>query len=248
MPGQFLNSKSISLQISANASLADVVQVESCFVSPQSDPKKSPFWTVVSDGCSSDPSVRLGAKAGGDEDEDAYAEEEEDVGREEDRNGHSGRRFSPIDNSSPNVGDSEKAQLLRFSFVLRPIYNESMQFVHCTLRLCLSDSAREETTQEARSCQSGVPIPPLVPGSSRHQVKKHRIKFLMGVDDVNSFITNCDLTVQYFNGTIVITIKATIRTIDCFCRCHNNTSKYRDKTLRLYHPPLFKLFLYNLIF
>ncbi|XP_023204436.1 transforming growth factor beta receptor type 3-like [Xiphophorus maculatus] len=159
----------VFVEISANASLADVVQVESCFVSPQSDPKKSPFWTVVSDGCSSDPSVRLGAKAGGDEDEDAYAEEEEDVGREEDRNGHSGRRFSPIDNGSPNVGDSEKAQLLRFSFVLRPVYNESMQFVHCSLRLCLSDSAREETTQEASSCQSGVLIPPLVPGSSRHQ-------------------------------------------------------------------------------
>uniref|UniRef100_A0A087XWS3 ZP domain-containing protein n=1 Tax=Poecilia formosa TaxID=48698 RepID=A0A087XWS3_POEFO len=124
----------VSAPVRANS---NAVQVESCFVSPQSDPKKSPFWTVISGGCSSDPSVRLGVKA--------------------------------TDDGSPNVGDSEKTQLLRFSFVLRPVYNESMQFVHCSLLLCLPDRAEEETTQEANSCQSGVPIPPLVPGSSRHQ-------------------------------------------------------------------------------
>ncbi|XP_043956384.1 uncharacterized protein engl isoform X2 [Gambusia affinis] len=183
----------IFVEISAKASFADVVQVESCFVSPQSDPKKSPFWTVVSDGCSSDPSVRLGAKAGGDENEDAYGEEEEDVGRDGDGNGHSGRRFSAIDNGSPNVGDSEKTHLLRFSFILRPVYNESMQFVHCSLLLCLSDSARVETTQEANSCQSGVPIPPLVPGSSRHQCEIRNLSRPMVVTrPISSLVTKLE--------------------------------------------------------
>ncbi|XP_014903663.1 transforming growth factor beta receptor type 3 [Poecilia latipinna] len=185
----------VFVEISAKASLTDAVQVESCFVSPQSDPKKSPFWTVISGGCSSDPSVRLVVKAGGDEDEDAYGEEEEDVGREGDKNDRSGRRFSATDDGSPNVGDSEKTQLLRFSFVLRPVYNESMQFVHCSLLLCLPDRAEEETTQEANSCQSGVPIPPLVPGSSRHQCEIRNLSRPMVVTrPISSLVTKLEPT------------------------------------------------------
>lgn len=171
----FLNKKSISPQISSKVTLADTVRVKSCFVSPQSDPKKSPFWTVISNGCSLDSSLKLLTKTEGDEDDDTerHGEEVEDYGEADIPNGgrncHNGRRFAH------NVGYLDKPQLLRFSFILRPVYNESMQFVHCSVLLCLSDSIRLDPAQEAEGdgCESGVPIPPLVSGSSRCQVKEH---------------------------------------------------------------------------
>ncbi|KAM4534548.1 transforming growth factor beta receptor type 3 [Fundulus diaphanus] len=167
----------VFVEISAKAALADVVRVKSCFVSPHSNPKKSPFWTVISNGCSSDSSLNLGMKIIGDEDENTErdGEEEEGLGLadgpEGDRNGHIGRGYSVMDHGKPNMGDLGKIQLLRFSFVLRPVYNESMQFVHCSLLLCLSESARGKPIKEAEgtSCQSGIPIPPLMSGSSRDQ-------------------------------------------------------------------------------
>ncbi|XP_036003959.1 transforming growth factor beta receptor type 3 [Fundulus heteroclitus] len=161
----------VFVEISAKAALADVVRVKSCFVSPHSDPKKSPFWTVISNGCSSDSSLNLGMKIIGGEDEDTERDAEEEEEAEGDRNGHVGRGYSVMDHGKPDMGDLGKIQLLRFSFVLRPVYNESMQFVHCSLLLCLSESARGKPIKEAEgtSCQSGIPIPPLVSGSSRDQ-------------------------------------------------------------------------------
>ncbi|RVE69088.1 hypothetical protein OJAV_G00074320, partial [Oryzias javanicus] len=49
----------VYIEISAKISRADFIQVKSCFVSPLSDPQKSPSWTVIKDGCSSDPSLTL---------------------------------------------------------------------------------------------------------------------------------------------------------------------------------------------
>ncbi|PWA15486.1 hypothetical protein CCH79_00014700, partial [Gambusia affinis] len=69
----------------------------------------------------------------------------------------------------------------------------SAPFVHCSLLLCLSDSARVETTQEANSCQSGVPIPPLVPGSSRHQCEIRNLSRPMVVTrPISSLVTKLE--------------------------------------------------------
>uniref|UniRef100_A0A672G0X3 ZP-C domain-containing protein n=1 Tax=Salarias fasciatus TaxID=181472 RepID=A0A672G0X3_SALFA len=86
----------------------------SCVVSPLSDPKKSPYWTVIRDGCSSDPSLTL-------------SEEEEEEEEEEPR------QTSP---SARGGAGAEQIPPLRFSFILRPVYQEPMQFLHCSLRLC----------------------------------------------------------------------------------------------------------------
>ncbi|KAK5607244.1 hypothetical protein CRENBAI_003433 [Crenichthys baileyi] len=182
----------VFVKISAKASLTDVVKVESCFVSPQSDPKKSPFWTVISNGCSSDSSLHLVTKTKGDEYEgtEQDGEKEEDFGKAD---GHeSGKRFSVMDNGTPNVGDLGKTQVLRFSFILRPVYNESMQFVHCSLLLCFSESAKGKPIKDTggNSCPSGILIPPLVSGSSRHQCEIRNLSRPMVVTwPISSLVT-----------------------------------------------------------
>lgn len=163
-------------------------------VSPLSDPKKSPFWTVISDGCSSDPSLTLGVQTKEVEEEDVddelEKEKEERKGKDRgykeiDDKGESvslrrkmGRRGREIpartEKSSTSMGAEEERQSLRFSFILRPVYNDSMQFLHCSLRLCVSDSTRGEPMKEAaeNDCQGGLRIPPLVSRSPRHQVQE----------------------------------------------------------------------------
>lgn len=162
-------------------------------VSPQSDPKKSRFWTVISDSCSSDPSLALGAKTKDEEEKEEVGddgeleeEKEETDGPEEGRDGDGdvrlrgkfdrrGREASERkERSSRNVGAEEEMQPLRFSFILRPVYNDSMQFLHCSLRLCVSDLKREKPTKETvkNDCEGGLHIPPLVSRSPRHQVHK----------------------------------------------------------------------------
>ncbi|XP_047215799.1 transforming growth factor beta receptor type 3 [Girardinichthys multiradiatus] len=182
----------VFVEISAKTSLADVVNVESCFVSPQSDPKKSPFWNVISNGCSSDSSLHLVTKPKGEEYEgtEQDGEKEEDVGKAD---GHeSGRRFSVMDNGIPYMGDSGKIQLLRFSFIPRPVYNESMQFVHCSLLLCFSESAKGKPINDTggNSCPSGILITPLVSGSSRHQCEIRNLSRPMVVTrSISSLVT-----------------------------------------------------------
>ncbi|KAI3360177.1 hypothetical protein L3Q82_014489, partial [Scortum barcoo] len=182
----------VYVEISAKGSLLDVVDLKSCVVSPLSDPKKSSFWTVVSDGCSSDPTLTLGAKTKDDEEEEAEGDGESEEDKEEikrlekgqiyDRDGDvslpdhvKGRRRSVasarMEQSSKRMGAEEEIQPLRFSFILRPVYNESIQFIHCSLLLCSSQSrgqaARSETIKA--DCQGGLRIPPLVSGSPIHQ-------------------------------------------------------------------------------
>uniref|UniRef100_A0A3Q3IJI2 ZP domain-containing protein n=1 Tax=Monopterus albus TaxID=43700 RepID=A0A3Q3IJI2_MONAL len=118
----------IYVEVGVSASLSSLVR--SCMVSPHSDPKKSPFWFVIREGCSSDPSVAL-------------------------------------------EGAEEELQPLRFSFILRSVYNNSMQFLHCSLHLCVSDSTRRNPTKEAvKDCKDGLRIPALQSRSPRHQVEK----------------------------------------------------------------------------
>ncbi|XP_070836278.1 transforming growth factor beta receptor type 3 [Chaetodon trifascialis] len=180
----------VYVEISANGPFIDVVEVNSCVVSPLSDPKKSHFWTVIRDGCSSDPSLTLDAK---DEEEEEHTkgdgEVEEEKGqlggleksRTYDRDGEVSLRHKAerrggdararMEKSSTSVGVEEEIKPSRFSFILRPVYNDSMQFLHCSLRLCVSDSTRREPMEEAvkNNCQGGIHIPPLVSRSPRHQ-------------------------------------------------------------------------------
>lgn len=180
----------VYVEISAKGPLIDVAEVMSCAVSPLSDPKKSRFWAIISDGCSSDPSLTLEATTKDeeeDEDEgDGEREEEEmeemEKGRTYDRDGdvslrrkvergERGEAPAWMGKSGTRVGAEEEMKALRFSFVLRPVYNDSMQFLHCSLRLCVSDRTTGKRQRETvkSDCQSGVRIPPLVSRSPKHQ-------------------------------------------------------------------------------
>ncbi|XP_017272161.1 transforming growth factor beta receptor type 3 [Kryptolebias marmoratus] len=166
----------VFVEISAKASLADAVQVRSCFVSPLSDPKKPPFWTAISDGCSSDPSLTIGAEAKGEEeeqDEDGGENKGEtggQDGREKRRNDQKGIGASRMHNSTQRDAETE-IRSLRFSFILRPVFTNPMQFVHCSLLLCLSGSTRGPPTKEAarNDCPTGRCVPALVSGPLRQE-------------------------------------------------------------------------------
>ncbi|XP_039979261.1 transforming growth factor beta receptor type 3 [Xiphias gladius] len=179
----------VYVEISAKGPLTDVVEVKSCVVSPLSDPKKSPFWTVISEGCSSDPSLTLSTKTADEEEEEAEGngeleEEKKDIEgmqkggiyhRDGDvslRHKVERRREAPVrmEKSSTSMG-AEEIQRLRFSFILRPVHNDSMQFLHCSLHMCVSDSTRREPIKETakNDCQGRLRIPPLVSKSPRHQ-------------------------------------------------------------------------------
>lgn len=165
------------MQISAKASFVDAVQVRSCFVSPLSDPKKSPLWTVISNGCSSNPSLILDAKTKSEEeekDEDEGEDEEETAetdGWEKGRNHPKDLKSIRMDNDTQRVVE-EEIRFLRFSFILRPVFKEPMQFLHLSLLLCLSNSTRGPPMKEAveKDCQTETQIPALVTRSSRQQV------------------------------------------------------------------------------
>ncbi|XP_034395531.1 transforming growth factor beta receptor type 3 [Cyclopterus lumpus] len=165
----------VYVEISAKGPFIDMVEVKSCVVSPLSDPKQSRFWTVLSEGCSSDPSLTLSAKTKEEEVEGAGGDdkvEEEKTKEETDGLDRRGREAPErLDNKSANVGAEEEIRPLRFSFILRPVYNDSIQFLHCSLRLCISDLKKEEPTEEKvkTDCQDRLRIPPLVSRSSRHQ-------------------------------------------------------------------------------
>ncbi|KAA8585609.1 hypothetical protein FQN60_004303 [Etheostoma spectabile] len=183
----------VYVEISAKGPSIDVVEAKSCVVAPLSDPKKSNFWTVISGGCSSDPSLTLVGNAADEKDEEAERDAELEEEKEETDGLEKGRdrdvslrrsvekrwREAPerMEKSSTNVGEKEEEeeediQPLRFSFILRPVYNNSVQFLHCSLRLCLSEEERGEPTKEdgRNNCQGGLRIPPLGSRSPGHQV------------------------------------------------------------------------------
>ncbi|XP_059204625.1 transforming growth factor beta receptor type 3 [Centropristis striata] len=178
----------VYVEISAKGSSVDVLEVKSCVVSPLSDPKKSRFWTVISDGCSSDPSLTLNKKKTDEEEEEeeeARSDGELEEGNEEieeqerDRDGGVPYRYNIERNwrEAPKwmeksiTQEEEEIRPLRFSFIMRPVFNDSMQFLHCSLRMCLSDSKVGERVKETveNDCEDGIRIPPLVYGASRHK-------------------------------------------------------------------------------
>lgn len=160
------------------------MEVKSCVVSSFSDPKKSPFWAVISNGCSSDPSLTFSAKSKHEQEEtednvEVVEETEETEGLGNGRiyqTGEKAERGGGRDKRTMSVREEEEIQPLRFSFILRPVYNDSMQFLHCSLRLCVSDTTRGEPMKETikNDCQGRPRMPLLLSRSPGHQVKNPR--------------------------------------------------------------------------
>lgn len=149
-----------------------------------SDPKKPSIWTLISNGCLSDPSLTLDAKeedveeARSDEEVEEEKEQTERVeerrSSDQDQDEHKGGKEAParMEKGSIRMREEGEIPLLRFSFILRPVYNNSMQFLHCSLRLCVSDpaSGKPKNDEAKKDCQDRRHIPPLVAGSPTHQV------------------------------------------------------------------------------
>ncbi|KAM9780435.1 transforming growth factor beta receptor type 3 [Neosynchiropus ocellatus] len=134
----------------------DAAEVDSCFVSALPDPKTSPGWDVIRHGCATEPSLIV---------EEEGEEEEEEGGDEE--------RHFPL-RMKVKAAMRKAGRSLRFSFIMRPIYSEPMQFLHCRVWLCVSGSALEADHGGAGAktgCSSGRPVPPLVPRSPKHKAR-----------------------------------------------------------------------------
>lgn len=180
---------------SAKGPISGGVELRSCIVSPLSDPRKSLGWAVITDGCLVDPSLTLSKTRGDDEEEEkeedgqvegeGVKEEEDENQDEEDEEGAFGSRGHNKTEKTRTKGEErrtvggqkkgekrkegmkgqEETHQLRFSFVLRPLYNNSIQFLHCSLRLCglsLSPQGSLMDTETPSSCQGGLQIPALV--------------------------------------------------------------------------------------
>ncbi|XP_041091586.1 transforming growth factor beta receptor type 3-like [Polyodon spathula] len=107
--------------------------VQSCFLSPLSDPEGGPGWTVIAEECPQDDSVTFYSEgAGGKRSSPSW----EGAGRSTFFNqGHSGgQTFYAAGRAPEGQGGTRDRRL--FSFVLRPQYNNSVQFLHCKLTLC----------------------------------------------------------------------------------------------------------------
>ncbi|KAM4635514.1 transforming growth factor beta receptor type 3 [Polymixia lowei] len=210
-PCVIIADQRVYVEVSTKGPVTGGVEVRSCVVSPLSDPRKPSSWTLIKDGCSTDPSltlskVRKGVKRVDDDDDDGdddvelEEEEREKGGRGNEeghkdaargasfrRNGRAWRRDSSGGATRDRGGmrggreegrgrtgpeeEEEEIHFLRFSFVLRPVYNDSIQFVQCSLQLCVSGSAGQSNTKAATGsdCQSGLSVPRLVSTSPSQQ-------------------------------------------------------------------------------
>ncbi|XP_067312079.1 transforming growth factor beta receptor type 3 isoform X2 [Pseudorasbora parva] len=177
------------VQISVGSGAAEAVELQSCLVSPLSDPQAHSGWSIIRDSCPSDPSFTLPHTESqettdspeSDQEERDADEEDEKTDRRNDRRlprwGQTGgrssheraRRFKRPDRPRGRrpeerrrrrrEDDRESTNTLRFSFILRPVYNNSIQFLHCRLRLCGADEGPSGAS--TRICAQGPQIPAL---------------------------------------------------------------------------------------
>lgn len=179
------------------------MEVQSCVVSPHSDPRRLPNWPVILGGCSREASfiltpLRKRKKQGEDEEEEETPGEEEeddeekDVEEKEEEEDEEDQRTQSLSRrgtagqpavkkrsgrgvgaglrteGESRVGEEDGGEALtsylRFSFVLRPVFNNSIHFLHCSLRQCGPDAHNQTPTGPAaeRRCQGGVSIPALI--------------------------------------------------------------------------------------
>ncbi|XP_030649744.1 transforming growth factor beta receptor type 3 [Chanos chanos] len=201
----------VYVEISAREGAKARVEVESCVVSPLSDPRAHPGWPVIRDSCSVDPSFiltpvrtegeRSRGRAGEEESYEKEIGEEMREGEVRDptikhfvkpsrrggggANGGKEREIRKDGGRRPKgkrlrVREREKrgaepeertrderkeeSHRLRFSFVLRPVYNNSIQFLHCRLWQCSSGAQTEGPTEATPQavCPDGSPVPALI--------------------------------------------------------------------------------------
>ncbi|XP_061892217.1 transforming growth factor beta receptor type 3 [Entelurus aequoreus] len=168
----------VYVQISAMGSFIQVAEVTSCVVSPLSDPKSSPFWDVIRHGCPVEPSLTLvNPSEEEDETKDEEDEEMEDEKEVKDKDASPRSKTGGREGSLREKTSSTPIRPLRFSFLLRPVYNVSMQFLHCSLRLCVSDTTSEEPSKKTakKECEDGEGIPPLISRTSAHQCETRNL-------------------------------------------------------------------------
>ncbi|XP_056608345.1 transforming growth factor beta receptor type 3 isoform X2 [Triplophysa dalaica] len=164
------------VQISVVSGAGEAVELQSCWVSPLSDPQAHSDWYIIRHSCPHDPSLTLtdrqtphslhrGRVEPGNEDKTTQSDDRHDsllsrwrvrrfidVRRREER-----RRRTRETRES----EGENTQTLRFSFILGPVFNNSIQFLHCSVRLCVSGEQTHEESSTNRECDHGLRIPAL---------------------------------------------------------------------------------------
>ncbi|KAG9343913.1 hypothetical protein JZ751_013300 [Albula glossodonta] len=148
----------VYVEVSVKGAVRGGVEVQSCMVSPLSDPQASPGWPVIRDGCIVEPTFTLSLEGRGGESEGGRLSQRE-----------RGRNRAEDELESEGIEEEEKTQRkgdgerrLRFSFVLRPVYNNSIQFLHCRLRQCEGPTPVAPANQSQGSCQGRPRLPLLI--------------------------------------------------------------------------------------
>ncbi|TRY65468.1 hypothetical protein DNTS_030060 [Danionella cerebrum] len=159
------------VQIMVVSAALEAVELQSCVVSPLSGPQAHRGWSIIKDSCPADASfalLSLGRNIQRDEEDPEKPEHVQDPRSERWRNhGDEALRGLPESFRSGNLGeahqdgaeapDGESLNPLRFSFVLQPVFNNSIQFLHCRLRVCSGGEGRAG----APACADGTRVPPL---------------------------------------------------------------------------------------
>ncbi|XP_056305890.1 transforming growth factor beta receptor type 3 [Danio aesculapii] len=178
----------VYVQISVDSSSAlEAVELQSCLVSPLSDPQAHSGWPVIKDSCPSESSFSLTLRENtddgraDDEDEElnrrkshpfsrwrhtesrsaddtarGFKHNADDTAR---RFKHKRPRARKAERRRRNYDEDRSLNALRFSFVLRPVFNNSIQFLHCRLRVCDADEGPAGAAKH--TCADGRPIPAL---------------------------------------------------------------------------------------
>ncbi|XP_052407003.1 transforming growth factor beta receptor type 3 [Carassius gibelio] len=192
----------VYVQISVGSGVSEAVEVQSCLVSPLSDPHAHSGWSIIRDSCPSDPSFKLSHREAQESTDGTGHEDDEDDEEDEKTEGKDDRRLSqPLSRwrqMASRPGDErarrnnkvkrpdrlgvrrpeerrrrrredehESAHTLQFSFILRPVFNNSIQFLHCRLRLCASAEGPSRATP--RICTDGPQIPALTHTTASQQ-------------------------------------------------------------------------------
>ncbi|XP_057201216.1 transforming growth factor beta receptor type 3 isoform X1 [Triplophysa rosa] len=171
------------VQISVVSGAGEAVELQSCWVSPLSDPHAHSDWYIIRHSCPHDPSLTLTDRQtphrhhtrGRAEEERREPGNEDNTTQNDDSNERRllshwrVRRF--IDVRRPEErrrrtretreSEGENTHTLRFSFILRPVFNNSIQFLHCSVRLCVSGEQTHEESSTNRDCDHGPRIPAL---------------------------------------------------------------------------------------
>ncbi len=178
------------------------MELQSCLVSPLSDPRAHSGWSVITDFCPSDLSFKLSHRETQESTESTGHDEDEKIDRKDDRRlsqplshrrqmvSHTGdeRARRNKDKRPDRLGarrpeerrrkrreDEHKSpNMLRFSFILHPIFNNSIQFLHCRLRLCASEEGPSGAS--TRICTDGPQIPALTHTTASQQVMNSNVR------------------------------------------------------------------------